>query len=316
MDKKKLATRFLLRLFGVMLTLGVVFGTFSAMEADVSAADKTVTNPSKKETRALVKKIVKANKTDKILKNHKSYFYVDEDMALWFDKESAYLRSFVAGNASCFSGDKGYVMDWKNGRFEYSFIVGGLDMYDLTDVTPYFDEIITVDRLLEDKAVSIEYDSDKITLTRMACDNSKKEFFEGRGEEVPEVPVYEAIIVDLKTYEIVQCYEYLEENGEKNILLNARVFYDVDEPAEYVILRGMGERKTKETITCTIVRDAGTENEIRVEATIPAGSSIRVYSKGTDHKFYKNAKCTKEYGKWTGLEDTVIYMKTDSGADE
>ena len=319
--RKNMIVKLLIRLTGVMLALGVVFGTFSLAGTDVKAAKKTKTEqqtskPTKKEVRALMKKIHKANRIDKILKKHKSFCRLNEDNLSWLDKKTSYTRSYKWEYAMYFTGDKGCILDWGNNKFSYNFLTdSNLDIYDVTYARTYVDDVFTMKSLLEDETVSIEYVDDTIIITRLLNEKSAKDFIEGWNLEGITGPIYDVLTVDAKTYEALRVCVYEGEEKEK-LLSETLSFYDVDEPAESILLRGMGDRQEGKMINCTVVRDAGTENEIRVERTIPVGSPIRIYARDLEPVRYRDAEYTEPYGEWDGLTDTVVYIRTALETEE
>ncbi len=317
MDKKKFTARFLLRLFGMMLAFGVVFGTFNARETGVNAAEKAaVTKPSKKELRALYKKVSKANRFNRLLKKYKSICVASSSSMLWFNADAAYTRHANDGRSMYIEGNSGYVLDWNENHAEYVFLVGGLDRYDITYARYYFDYVFSVESFLEDETLSVEYDVDYygenvILIKRELNENSRKLFFESQNIEDTGSPVIDAVAVDPETYEVMGVYEYFADD-EENILTETLFFCNVDIPSEAAMLRGMMNRKEKKSVNFTVIRDVGTENEIRVEASIPACSYTTMYSVGTDYVLYSDPECTEVAGKWNGLKDRTVYMKTVS----
>ena len=319
--RKNMIVKLLIRLTGVMLALGVVLGTLNVAETDAKAAKKSkteqqVSKPTKKEVRALMKKIHKANRIDKILKKHKSFCRLNEDNITWLDKKSSYTRSYKWEYAMYFTGDKGCILDWDNNTFSYNFLVdSNLDRYDVTYARTYVDDVFTTESLLEDETVSIEYVDDTIVITRVLNENSTKDFIESWNMEGITGPIYDVLTVDAKTHEALRTCVY--EGEEKEKFLGETLFiYDIDEPAESILLSGMGDRQEGKMINCTVVRDAGTENEIRVERTIPVGSPIRIYARDLEPVRYRDAEYTEPYGEWDGLEDTVIYIRTAPEMEE
>ena len=319
--RKNMIVKLLIRLTGVVLALGVVFGTFSVAETDAKAAKKTKTEqqtskPTKKEVRALMKKIHKANNVNKLLKKHKSVFLMNEDYVLWFDKKASYTRANSINYATYIEGNLGCTLEWGNNIFAYIYLVeNDCDMYDETNARYYIDYAFALKSLLEEETVSIEYDDDTIVITRLINENSTKAFLEGWGIEGVTDSLYDVLKFDAKTYEVKSTQVYVGEDRE-NALVTTLFYYDIDEPTECTLLRGMGDRQEGKMINCTVVRDAGTENEIRVERTIPVGSPIRIYARDLEPVRYRDAEYTEPYGEWDGLTDTVVYIRTALETEE
>lgn len=313
-EKKKSTT--IMKLFtGIMLALVFALGIPGFMLNGTNAAEKKPATPTKKEVRALVKKIVKANNVDHIRKKHKTFCRLNDDSITWFNKTEAYTRSYMWNYATYTDENGSYTLKWDDGEFSYGFIVGdNIDRYDITHARDYMDNCFSKYSLLEDKTVSIEYKDGNIIITRLLNKNSTRDFLEGWGITGVTGNIYDVGIYDEKTYEIKVTYVYEEGHEDKPLNGATYFFYDIEEPAECTLLRGMAYRAENITYSFTVIRDAGTENEISIRKYIPAGAAVKIYAPGIEYARYADPECTEPYEKWDGLSDTIVYIRTDPNA--
>ena len=320
--RKNFIVNLLIRLTGAVLAFGMVFTSLNAAGVGVKAAEKKtetkqkVSNPKKKEVRALAKKIAKANTVNRLIKKHKSVYVIDSEYVLWCSKKVSYTRANYYSYATYVDDNGSYTVGWDPYLFRYDYIMAkGEDKHDYTYARFYIDDLFSKEELLLEKTVSIEYTDDTIIITRQFSEKSVDELEEEWDLAEITDPVYDVFEVDRNTYEIRSCYIYIKEPD--NILFDKTLYlYDVEEPAECSMLRAMGERPEQKMVKYTVVRDAGTENEIRKERSIPANSVVHIYAPGTDEKYYTDPECTDPLGEWDGLSDIVVYIKTAQSTEE
>ena len=101
------------------------------------------------------------------------------------------------------------------------------------------------------------------------------------------------------------------EGNEENPESAVRIDYDVPEPFESKIVKSIVFRDVYKTVKIKFTQDAGTENEISRELTVPANSDIMPYTINSDGNLYSDPECTKLMeGNWDYNSDLTAYLKS------
>ena len=181
--KKNIIVRMIIGLAGIMLAFGIATGISGTSVVGAKAAEKKAetkqqsSKPTKKEVRALTKKVVKANKIARYLKKHKSVNVVTDMQVLWFSKKASYTRT--PRNAVYADNNGAYNLNWDTKTFKYCFIVdNNIDKFDMTNARYFIDKAFTKEEILSEETVSIEYTDDLIIWTRLLSEESTEKLLE------------------------------------------------------------------------------------------------------------------------------------------
>ena len=281
-------------------------------KADAGKSEKKVT---KKEVKKFAKKVDKANDIEKMLQKHTSVSFANSINRLWISRDMVYEantrdddRGFAGyANDECCVGlyftDPVSLCYWIN-------LIPGADKYSITNVRILINNSITYDEIMMSKPISLETVGDTIVYTCKLTKEDIEGYREVWGIFEGVQTAYSKYTVNAKTYELLEWTAYSEGNEEnpENVV---RIDYDVPEPFESKIVRSIAFRDVYKTVKIKFTLDAGTENEICRELTVPANSDIMPYTINSDGNLYSDPECTKLMeGTWDFNSDLTAYLKS------
>ncbi|MCR5727041.1 MAG: hypothetical protein K6G24_06210 [Lachnospiraceae bacterium] len=320
--RKNMIVKLLIRLTGVMLALGMVFGTFSAAEVGVKAAKKTKTEqesskPTKKQIRKFAKKVGKANNIEKLLKKYNNILVFDTGFVAYADKECSYTMTYRYKYASYADKDTACSLVWENDEpvIEYFLPLDKeTDIYDATYARDYFEGDFSPESFLEDEVISLKEENGRIIYIGRLNKENTEDVKEAWELETDAEQLCSEFVVDAETYEVIYEIIYDENDEDKEPLVTTMYFYDAYEENEKLeectLMRAMAKRTELGTVTCTVVVDPGTENEYTRKITVPTGEPLYFKTTEIEKIAYKNAKCTKKIKEWDTKSDLTMYVKS------
>ncbi len=292
-------------------------GTKAAEKAATAKADagKSEKKVTKKEVKKFAKKVDKANDIEKMLKKHTSVYLEDAVNRLWVSRDMVYEantrddgRGFAGyANDECCVGlyftDPVRLCYWIN-------LIPGADKYSITNVRDLINNNITYDEIMMSKPISLETVGDTIVYTCKLTKEDIEGYREVWGIFEGVQTAYSKFTVNAKTHELLEWTAYSEGNEEnpENVV---RIDYDVPEPFESKIVKSIALRDVYKTVKIKFTQDAGTENEISRELTVPANSDIMPQTINSDGNIYSDPECTKLMeGNWDYNSDLTAYLKS------
>nr|MCR5733661.1 hypothetical protein [Lachnospiraceae bacterium] len=281
-----------------------------------------------KEFEQLDKEVYEANLLDELFKHHKSvvyeytelpdndlgwldYFYMTKDVCYHENAETAeydYDRYFyfLEGDGSGNAPEFGYGVDLTS---DYDLLAdyGYQLVPDLEPGESWFNSETEehVECYIEDGRIYMKDRCKEESAEEWFKDNVPNETYDGGI-------IYNEVIADAKTKEILEFNTYLEKpDGTMRLLLGKKASYDAEEPRRVRNMRAVAERYCENMIDVTFTVDPGTDHELSKSITMPVGSTIKFYCDNGDKAIYfDNAEAT-ELTHWDGMKSKSLYIFTD-----
>ena len=139
---------------------------------------------------------------------------------------------------------------------------------------------------------------------------SKKYIEENLGLEYAGQAIRAKIVVDAKTYDVLENRELMVQDGEETVVFETIAAYDTPEPVASRTLRAGFERASGNLMTVTFVVDAGTDHEFSRELTVPVNTEAGQMFGDTPFVYFNDADC-ETLSHWDRVSDRTIYVFTN-----
>lgn len=277
------------------------------------------------EFQTLLHEVFEANQFDALLEKHTSVIYDMSDAPAndydWRDyaynsREVCYIEM---PSSSWYESDRVFyvLMDGDKGESQMFYGLNMCTDYDLLRDAGY--QIVTDD---EAKWANNEGDAHEacyiengllVLRDRKYPEAAESWFAEHLPFETYDgEAVYDEVIVDAETKEVLEFNYYLEgKDGEVRRVAHYTATYDAPEPRRMRNMRAAFERYCEHTVDVTMVCDAGTDREFSKTITIPVGSQINYSCDNAGKALACDDPETLEVTHFDGMASKTLYIITD-----